>query len=78
MFKYVIFTFIILWLSFKVAGFVIRMFLRSAGFSINVNGKQAFGTGQKQASDAKTGASTNQTRHVTDKLGDYVDFEEVK
>ena len=78
MLKFIFFTFLILWLSFKIAGFIIRTFLRSAGFSVFVDGKQTAG---KQTATGRNATPTQQaetTRHVTDKLGDYVDFEEVK
>jgi hypothetical protein len=75
MFKFLFFTFLILWLSYKIAGFVIRTFLKSAGFT--VNGKQAGQGSARKAANQATQKPEPQ-RHVTDNLGDYIDFEEVK
>ena len=77
MLKFIFVTILVLWLSFKLAGFVIRLFLRSAGFQINNRRGGGFGPqarpGQGQAQPKA------KPRPMTDRLdGDYVDFEEVK
>lgn len=74
MLKFLLITFLVLWLSIKLAGFVIRMFLRSSGFTVTQNGR---GRGPSQARNPQA-ASPEPKGHVTDNLGEYVDFEEVK
>ena len=81
MIKFLLITFLVIYLSVKLAGFVIRLFLRSAGFTINANGRQAQ-KGHPRAADPRAEAQAqpkpDANRHVTDSLGDYVDYEEVK
>lgn len=75
MLKFIFVTILVLWLSFKLAGFVIRLFLRSAGFQINARRGAGFAP-RPQAQSKQAGG---RQRPMTDRLdGDYVDFEEVK
>lgn len=74
MLKFLLITFLVLWLSIKLAGFVIRMFLRSSGFTVTQGGR---GKGPFQA-PTQPAATPEPKGHVTDNLGEYVDFEEVK
>ena len=74
MLKFLFFTFLVLWLAYKIAGFMLRLFFKRAGFTVYTNGRQE--AGRTTNPPAPNKAET--TRHVTDTLGDYVEYEEVK
>jgi|GEM_PF-5314796 len=76
-FKFLFFSILVLWLAGKVAKFIVRWYLKKAGFSFTQQGRAKPPTasgGGKQAA----GPAAEPTRHVTDSLGEYVDYEEVK
>jgi len=75
MVKFLFFTFLVLWLAYKLAGFALRLVFGQGAFRVYSNGQRPQGNPQQQA--AKPQASDS-PKHVTDSLGDYVDFEEVK
>ena len=77
--KFIFISILVIWLAFKLAGFFIRFFLRSAGYTVLKSGQPK----QEQTSRGMRnpfGPTRTQPAkpNMTDKLGDYVDFEEIK
>jgi NhaP-type Na+/H+ or K+/H+ antiporter len=71
--KIIFITFLVLYLAYKIAGFALRFFLRSAGVQFNTATKREgehTETSNKQRNKGK--------KRPLDSLGEYVDFEEVK
>jgi hypothetical protein len=89
MIKTLIITFLILYVVYKLTGFLVRTILRNAGISFT-NGRSVYGAGGAQGQSGPDGRhATNQSTgfgknkadpkpNITDGVGDYVEFEEVK
>ena len=81
MVKFILITVLVFWLATKLAGFVIRMFLRQAGIRF-VQGQQGgaspFGQRQQPPPPQATAQPQTPKRPDSGRMGEYVDFEEVK
>ena len=80
MIKFILISLLVFWLATKLAGFVIRMFLRQAGirFMQGQRGHSPFNGQQAPPPAQQEQPRTPNSRPNTNRVGEYVDFEEVK
>ena len=76
MIKFLLITILVFWLATKLAGFIIRTFLRQAGIRFQQS-QGGFNAGQQQAQPQRPTRPERKTPDLG-RMGEYVDFEEVK